>query len=134
MKHLMQEANSFFKNQLSMRSHTKSICRIWLSVYLVDNYIPIHLKKAIDLSIFSVRKCAWRGNAENGVGGKEMDFFLSNGIKLIKMHSDGKLILCLSIYTNNKILCIIWKFDLSSRGVLGRIYTLSIEVLYLLGN
>ena len=35
----------------------------------------------------------------------------------------------LSIYTNNAILCIIWKFDLSSRGVLGRIYALSIEVL-----
>ena len=34
-----------------------------------------------------------------------------------------------SIYTNNAILCIIWKFDLSSRGVLGRIYALSIEVL-----
>ena len=36
----------------------------------------------------------------------------------------------LSIYTNKTILCIIWKFDLSSRGVLGRIYALSIEVLY----
>ena len=35
----------------------------------------------------------------------------------------------LSIYTNNAILCIIWNFDLSSRGVLGRIYALSIEVL-----
>ena len=35
----------------------------------------------------------------------------------------------LSIYANNAILCIIWKFDLSSRGVLGRIYALSIEVL-----
>ena len=34
-----------------------------------------------------------------------------------------------SIYTNNAILCIIWKFDLSSRGVLGRIYALGIEVL-----
>ena len=38
----------------------------------------------------------------------------------------------LSIYTNNAILCIIWKFDLSSRGVLGRIYALSIEVLIIL--
>ena len=36
----------------------------------------------------------------------------------------------LSIYTNNAILCIIWKFDLSSQGVLGIIYALSIEVLY----
>ena len=39
------------------------------------------------------------------------------------------LYIWLSIYTNNEILCIIWKFDLSSRGVLGRIYALSIEVL-----
>ena len=38
----------------------------------------------------------------------------------------------LSLYTNNEILCIIWKFDLSSRGVLGRTYALSIEVLFLL--
>ena len=39
------------------------------------------------------------------------------------------LYIWLSIYTNNEILCINWKFDLSSRGVLGRIYALSIEVL-----
>ena len=39
------------------------------------------------------------------------------------------LYIWLSLYTNNKTLRIIWKFDLSSRGVLGRIYALSIEVL-----
>ena len=39
------------------------------------------------------------------------------------------LYIWLSIYNNNKTLRIIWKFDLSSRGVLGRIYALSIEVL-----
>ena len=44
----------FFENQLSMRSHTKSVCRIWLSVYLVNNYIPIYLKNAMELSIFFV--------------------------------------------------------------------------------
>ena len=33
--------------------------------------------------------------------------------------------------TNNEILFIIWKFDFSSRGVLGRNYTLSIKVLLL---
>ena len=46
--------------------------------------------------------------------------------KCIQMVS---LYIVLSIYTNNEILCIIWKFDRSSRGVLGRIYALSIEVL-----
>ena len=39
------------------------------------------------------------------------------------------LYIWLSIYTNNEIICIIWKFDLRSRGFLGRIYALSIEVL-----
>ena len=84
----------------------------------------------MDLSIFYVWKCAWCGNAENGVGGKEMDFFsfwkAINWSKCILMVS---VYIWLSIYTNNAILCIIWKFDLSSRGVLGRIYALSIEVL-----
>ena len=35
----------------------------------------------------------------------------------------------LAIYTKNETLSIIWNFDLTSRGVLGRIYALSIEVL-----
>ena len=43
-------------------------------------------------SIFFVSKCAWRDNAENGVGGKEIEFSLLNGNKLVKMHSDGRLI------------------------------------------
>ena len=30
--------------------------------------------------------------AENGVSGKEMQFFLLNGIKLVKMHFDGDLV------------------------------------------
>ena len=49
-----------------------------------------------------------------------------NWSKCILMES---LYIWLSIYTNNEIICIIWKFDLRSRGVLGRIYALSIEVL-----
>ena len=28
-------------------------------------------------------------SAENGVAGKEMEFFLLDGNKLVKMHSDG---------------------------------------------
>ena len=51
-----------------------------------------------------------------------------NSSKCILMVS---LYTLLSIYTNNEILCIIWIFDLSSRGVLGKIYALSIEVLTL---
>ena len=38
-------------------------------------------------------------HAKNGVGGIEMDFFLLNGNKSVKMHSDGKLIhLAINIY------------------------------------
>ena len=38
-------------------------------------------------------------SAENGVGGKEIEFFLLNGSKLVKMHSDGKPIhLTINIY------------------------------------
>ena len=37
--------------------------------------------------------------AENEVGGKEIEFFLLNGNKLVNMHSDGKLIhLAVNIY------------------------------------
>ena len=98
-------------------------------MYLVDNYIPIYLKNAIDLSIFFVWKCAWWGNTENGVGGKEMELFLLKGKNFSKCILMVSLYIWLSIYTNNEILCIIWKFDLSSRGVLGKIYALSIEVI-----
>ena len=36
---------------------------------------------------------------KNGVGGKEMDFFLLESNKLVKMHSDGKRIhLAFNIY------------------------------------
>ena len=91
-------------------------------MYLFDNYFPVYLEKAIDLSIFFIGKCVWWGKAENGIGGEEMEFFILNAIKLVKMHSDGKLIvLAINIYTNNETLRIIWKFDFSSRWVLGRI-------------
>ena len=97
MKHLMQEANSFSK--------INWICAVTLNpfvgfgVYLVDNYVPIYLQNTTDFSIFFVWKCAWWDNAENGVGGKEIEFFLFGGNKLVKMHSDGKLIhLAINIY------------------------------------
>ena len=80
--------------------------------------------------MFFVWRCAWRGKAENEVGGKEIQFFLFNGIKLVKCILMVSLYICLSIFTNKETLRIIWKFDLSPRAVLGRIYALSIEVLY----
>ena len=97
---------------------------IWSTT--VDQYI---WNKAIDLSIVFVWKCTWLDKAENGVRGKEIQLFLLNGIKLVKMHLMVSLYIWLSIYTYNETLRIIWKFDFSSRGGLGRIYALSIEVL-----
>ena len=47
----------------------------------------------------SVWKCEWWDKAKNGVDGTEIQFFLFNGIKLVKMHPDGKLIyLAINIY------------------------------------
>ena len=49
--------------------------------------------------MFFAWKCAWWGNAENGVGGKKMDFFPFERHLMVKMHSDGKLIhLAINIY------------------------------------
>ena len=60
---------------------------------------------------------------------KKWNFSFWSAINWSKCILMVSLYIWLSIYTNNEILCIIWKFDLSSRGVLGRIYALSIEVL-----
>ena len=128
MNPFMQEANSFWKINWACAVTLNPFVR--LGVYLIDNYRPVYLKKAIALSIFFVWKCAWWGNAENGVDGKEIQFFLFNSIKLVWFCI---LMVCLYIwlskYTNNETLSIIWKFDLSPQGVLGRIYSLCIEVL-----
>ena len=100
MNHLIQEANSFSKIIWA--------CAVTLNPFvgfgecvLVDNYRPVYLKKkkAIDLSIGFIWKCTWWDKAGNGVSGEEVQFFLFNGIKLVKMHSDGKLIhLAINIY------------------------------------
>ena len=91
MKHLLQEANSF--------SEINWACAVTLNPFVGfgkyvfgNNYIPIYLNNAIGLSIFFVWKCAWWGNVENGVGGKQMVFFLLEINKLVKMQSDGKRI------------------------------------------
>ena len=113
---LNTRSQQFFENQLSMRSHTKSVCRIWYVCIwstTIDQYI---WNKAIDLSIVFVWKCTWWDKAENGVSGKEIQLFFLNDIKLVKMHLMLSLYIWLSIYTNNESLRIIWKFDFSSRG------------------
>ena len=131
MEHLMQEANSFSKINWACVVTLNPF--VAFGVYLVDNCILIYLKKkVIDLSMFFVWKCAWWGNAENGVGGKKWNFSFWTALNWSKCIPMVSLYIWLSIYTNNQIPCIIWKFDLSSWGVLGSIYTLSIEVLRLL--
>ena len=99
MNHLIQEANSFLKISWACAVTLNPFVGFGKCVCLVDNYRPVYLKKAIDLPIIFVWKCAWWDKAENGVSGKKLHFFLLNGIKLIKMHSDGKLIyLAINIY------------------------------------
>ena len=74
MKHLMQEANSFSKINWA--------CAVTLNPFVVFGncvfgrqlYTSIfEKKKAFDLSVFFVWKCAWWGKAENGVCGKEIE-------------------------------------------------------------
>ena len=82
-------------------------------MYLVNNYIPIYLKNAIDLNqYFSFESVHCEAILKMGWVVKKWNSSFLDGNKLVKMQSDGKLILSiytnmLSIYTNNKILCII---------------------------
>ena len=99
MKHLMQEANSFSKINWSCAVTLNPFVGFGKCVFGRQLYIPIYLENAIDFSRFFVWKCAWWDDAENGVGGKEIEFSLLNGNKLVKMHSDGKLIhMAINIY------------------------------------
>ena len=97
---------------------------IWSTI--IDQYI---WKNAIDLSIVFVWNCAWWDKPENGWVVKKYNFFFLTALNLSECILMVSLYIWLSIYTNNETLRIIWKFDLSSRGGLGRIYALSIEVL-----
>ena len=74
---------------------------------LVYNYIPIYLKKVIDITIFRLKVCMVSGNAENGVGGKEMVCFFLNSINWSKCILMLSLYIWLSIFTNNETLRII---------------------------
>ena len=86
MNHLIQEANSFSKID-------------WACAVTLNPFVGFGKCLATDLSIIFVWKYAWWDKAENEVGGKEIHLFRFNGIKLIKMHSDGKLIyLAINIY------------------------------------
>ena len=123
----MQEANSF----CCFFSKINWACAVTLNPFVGFGrqlYTNIFENGYWLINIF-VRRCAWWGNAENGVGGKEMEFFLLNGIKWSKCILMESLYIWLSIFINNETLRIIWKFDLSLRGVLGRIYALIMEVL-----
>ena len=98
MKHLMQKANIFSKINWACAVTLNLFVGFSKCVFGRQLYTNIFEKKLL-IIIFFVWKCAWWGNAENGVGGKEMEFFLLNGIKLVKMHSDSTLIhLAINIY------------------------------------
>ena len=57
-------------------------------MYLVNNYISICLKKLLTYQYFSF---------ESVHGVKEMEFFVMDGIKLVKMHSDATLNIHLAV-------------------------------------
>ena len=56
---------------------------------------------------------------------KKCNFSFLTAVKWSNCILMVSLYILLLIYTNNETLCIIWKFDFSPRGVLGRIYALS---------
>ena len=56
-------------------------------------------KMLLTFHYFSFESVHGETMLKKGVGGKEIEFFLLNGNKLVKMHSDGKLIhLAINIY------------------------------------
>ena len=119
----------FFENQLSMRSHTKSVCMIWL-VCIWLTIIELYIwKKLLTYQYFSFESVYGEAMLKMGLMVKKYNFFILTALNWSKCILMVSLYIWLPICTNNETLRIIWKFDLSPRGVLGRIYALSIEVL-----
>ena len=119
----------FFENQLNMRSHTKSVCMIWL-VCIWLTIIELYIwKKLLTYQYFSFESVHGEAMLKMGLMVKKYNFSILTALNWSKCILMVSFYIWLSICTNNETLRIIWKFDLSSRGVLGRIYALSIEVL-----
>ena len=107
----MQEANSFSKINWACAVTLNLFVGFGKCVFGQQLYTNIFEKSYLIINIFCLKVCMVR-QCWKWVGGKEMEFFLLNGIKLVKMHSDS-LYIWLSIYTNNEILCTIWKLEIS---------------------
>ena len=119
----------FFENQLNMRSHTKSVCMIWL-VCIWLTIIELYIwKKLLTYQYFSFESVHGEAMLKMGLMVKKYNFSILTALNWSKCILMVSFYIWLSICTNNETLRITWKFDLSSRGVLGRIYALSIEVL-----
>ena len=86
MEHLMQEANSFSKINWAFVVTLNPFVAFGKGVFGRQLYTNIFEKIYIyiDLSMFFVWKCAWWGNAENGMGGKK------NGIFPFERHLIGQ--------------------------------------------
>ena len=108
-------SQQFFENQLSMRSHTKSVCRFWkvcIWSTIIYNYI---WKMLLTFQYFSFESVHGETMLKMGWVVKKYNFPFWTAINWSKCSLMVSLYIRLSIYTNNEILCIIWKFDLSSR-------------------
>ena len=112
-----------------MRSNTKSVCMIWL-VCIWLTIIELYIwKKLLTYQYFSFESVYGEAMLKMGLMVKKYNFFILTALNWSKCILMVSIYIWLPICTNNETLRIIWKFDLSPRGVLGRIYALSIEVL-----
>ena len=138
-------SQQFFENQLSMRSelhrdpewtfvnsksvYTKSVRVIWcIWSTMIDQYI--WKKKLLTYQYFSFESLRGEVMPKMGWMVKKYNFSFLTAVKWSNCILMVSLYIWLLIYTNTETLRIIWKFDLSPRGVLGGIYALSIEVLH----
>ena len=129
MKHLMQEANSFSKINWACAVTLNPFVGFGKCVFGQQLYTNI-FEKCYWHQYFSFESVHGEAMLKMGWEVKKWIFSFWTAINWSKCILMVSVHIWLSIYTNNAILCIIWKFDLSSRDVLGRIYALSIEVLF----
>ena len=102
-----------------------------MCVWIGEKYWPIYLKKKLPTyQYFSFESVQGEAILKMGWMVKKYSFCFSTASYCSKSNLMVGLYIWLSIYTNTETFHIIWKFNLSPWGVLGRIYVLSIEVLY----
>ena len=129
MKHLMPEAKSFSKINRACAVTLYPVVGVGKCVFGSQLYTNIFERKLLTNQYLSFESVPDEVMLKMGWVVKKWTFSFWTALTLSKCILIVSLNILPSKYTYNKILCTFWKFDLSSRGVLRRIYTLSIEVL-----